>query len=188
MSSLPTSTADYAQMAIENVKIAIGVEPDFTPETLPLIDAYLQQARTSKLAEVRSLVITTAGVYFGEVMLRLLDGWWNTANASPSRWRVEVRPCFLYFYPVGTTGEVLLGRESDQFNGTFSVLEELKEELQQRLKASAPVTDEEYFSLCGRCDSLQIVSEWLLARAQQQDGPLIPLEAEDYLNLAPPIS
>ena len=42
-SSIPAEIWDLIQMARVSVTQVIGVEPDLTPETLPLVDQYLRQ-------------------------------------------------------------------------------------------------------------------------------------------------
>lgn len=180
--SFPHHVADLADMALCGVKEATGVEPDFSPETLPLVDQYLRELPDEAPREVRDLVVAGAGCYFGEVVRRRLGGRWAALEADPRHWRVELEACFLHFSPVGMTGEVMAGGDTDRYDGTFSTLDALWDGLSEALAAAAPLPEDEYYSLAGRVDVLELAADWLtgVALAQADGGPVRRYTAEDY--------
>ena len=158
---IPEQVQELIDMAISSVSKVIGVAPDLTPDTLPITDQYIRQFPAEAPAEVRTLAISAAGCYFGEVVRRSLNGHWKLAGLSPDRWRVELKNCYLHFSPVGMVGEVLVGKESPEFDGSFDLPPEHKERLKTRLSKTTQIGEDEYFSLSGRFDILQLVASWL---------------------------
>jgi hypothetical protein len=176
----PEAVDDLVELARSMVGRVLGVEPDLTPETLPLLDQYLRGVPDDATEEVRALAIAAVGCYFGEVARRTLSGRWVLCDDGPSSWRIELEPCFLYFHPVGMAGEVLLGRESDAHNGSFATLDELRDDLFQMLASAAPLPEGEYFSLAGRIEVLELAADFLVARRLASGRPALPYSAEDY--------
>lgn len=179
----PSEVEDLVQMAQSSVKEVVGVEPDLTPETLPLVDEYLRQVGPGLQLEVRDLVISAVGCYFGEVVRRKLNGRWNTKRSSPQTWRIELVNCFLHFHPVGMAGEVLTGAETEDYDGSFATLDVLRDGLAHMLSEAAPMSEEEYYSLAGRIDILQLAADWLVGRSLASGKPLVHLTAKDYSEL-----
>ncbi|HEX6245463.1 MAG TPA: DUF6278 family protein, partial [Polyangiales bacterium] len=75
----PDSILDLANACVRFVQQALSLELDYTPDTLPLLDHYLQSAQDVSKEEVLSLVAPAAGAYFGEVVRRQL---------GPARWHL----------------------------------------------------------------------------------------------------
>ncbi len=176
----PEAVDDLIELARAMVARVIGVEPDLTPETLPLLDRYLQTIPDDAAAETRDLVLAAIGCYFGEVARRALSGRWVLSGERPGAWRIELEPCFLYFHPVGMAGEVMLGRESDAHDGSFATLDELRDELFEMLAQAPPLPEGEYYSLSGRIEVLQLAADWLVGRRLSTDSAAEPYSAEDY--------
>jgi hypothetical protein len=177
---LPPEVEDLLRMVRSNVLKVIGVEPDLTPETLPLVDEYLRRVPADASDEVQQLVVSTVSAYFGEVARRRLNGRWTLRSSHPADWRVELVCCFLHFSPFGMVGEVLNGAESDDYDGSFSTLDEVNDALNAMLSAAPPVPEEEYYSLCGRIDILQLVADWLVGHAVASGKEKRSWSAEDY--------
>lgn len=180
LAEIPGRVADLVEMARHSVTRTVGVEPDLSPETLPVVDEYLRQLPRDAAPEVHDLVLTAVGCYFGEVVRRLLNGRWAVDSDDPGRWRVELVNCFLHFCPVGMTGEVALGRASDAHDGSFATLDELRDPLHEMLSEAAPLPEDEYYSLAGRVDVLQLVADWLMGRSLAAGHPPRIYTAEDY--------
>jgi hypothetical protein len=177
---IPVEVEDLVRMARANITKVIGVEPDLTPETLPLVDEYLRQVPTDTADEVLDLAVSAVAAYFGEVVRRRLNGRWTLRSAHPAFWRIELTSCFLYFSPFGMVGEVLNGAESDEYDGAFATLDELRDPLATMLATVPPVTEEEYYSLCGRIDILQLVADWLVGQSLADAQHQRQFTAEDY--------
>jgi hypothetical protein len=186
LESTPEAVADLVELARSAVTRVIGVEPDLTPETLPLLDQYLRTVPEDATAEVRSLVLASVGCYFGEVARRSLSGRWVLSDGGPSAWRIELEPCFLFFHPVGMTGEVMLGRPSDEHDGGFATLDSLRDDLFEMLELAPPLPEGEYYSLAGRIEVLELAADWLVGRRLASDSAAEPYTAQDYLEVLGP--
>ena len=169
-----------AMMACRNVQQVIGVEPDFTPETLPLVDQYMRQLPADSPAEVVELVLATVGCYFGEVVRRLLNGRWAITGDAHDRWRVELINCYFHFRPVGMTGEVYSRGTDERYDGVFSTRDEVWEGLSLALAGATPMPEDEYYSLAGRVDVLELAVDWLTGRELATGEPPRTYTAEDY--------
>jgi hypothetical protein len=143
----------------------LGVEPDLSCETMPLLDGYLRAMGEQLDSDERQQVLEELGCHFGEVLRRKLNGHWsNTDDQPPTAWRVELESCFLYLHPVGMTGEVLLGCESELHDGSLATSDDQHELLAEMLAHAAPMSEEAYFSLSGRIDVLELVADFLTGR------------------------
>jgi hypothetical protein len=161
---------------------AYGVEPDLTPETLPLIDQYLRDVATGLPQEQRELKVAAAGAYFGEVVRKKLNARWAAIPDGPPGWRIELGSCFLHFRPVGMAAEALAGCETEEHDGTFATLDELHDDLFQMLEQAPAIPEDEYYSLSGRLEILSLVADWLVGRRLAHHRPRKPpaYSAEDY--------
>ncbi len=178
--SIPQQVADLVQAAAEGVREAFHIPLDLAPETLPLVDQYLRLLPAGATEPVRRLITSAAGCYFGEVVRRLLQGWWTLAGPEPEQWRVELAPCLLSFHPVGMAGEVLTRGQDPRYDGTFTTAPAQQADLQRALAQAAPLPEEEYYSLAGRVDVLQLAAELLTAAEQRGGRPGGPYTAKDY--------
>ena len=70
----PPEVAELVEACREYVRRAIGMELDYSPETLPLVDHYIDLVRTSldERPELQPLVVRAVGAYFREVIRRQL--------------------------------------------------------------------------------------------------------------------
>jgi hypothetical protein len=98
----PEPVADLAEGCVRFVERALGVRLDYRPETLPLLDHYLEQARsaTSERVEALPVVAQMAGAYFGEVIRRRHASWWRMEGQDPTFWQLEFESVYLAFSPV----------------------------------------------------------------------------------------
>ena len=163
----------------EEVIRTTGVEPDMTPETLPLVDAYLRDVVGELGSPEREARLQAVGAYFGEVVRRQLAARWFV-EGDPFAWRVELTSCFLHFRPVSMAAETLVGCESEEYDGTFSTLEELRDDLERMLEQAPPLPEDEYFSLCGRLEVLSLVADWLVSLRLGEDKTPKEYSPADY--------
>jgi hypothetical protein len=98
----PAVVLEHAASCVRFVLVAFKLELDFTRETLPLLDHYLEQARGSvrERPETLPLVASAAGAYLGEVVRRLHPCWWRADSHNSLEWRLEFRDVHLCFHPV----------------------------------------------------------------------------------------
>jgi len=178
---VPAAVEDLVRMGRRMVHEVIGVEPDLTPDTLPLVDQYLRQVPPDLSRHARNLMVCAVGCYFGEVARRALNGRWALAGEEPESWRVELSSCFLYFSPVGMAGEVLAGGDTEDYDGSFATSDEVRDDLDEALGAAGPIPEDEYYSLCGRIDVLELAADWLTGKRMAAGKPVFSYSAEDYL-------
>lgn len=170
--SVPQAVSERLELAKSELQGAFGIELDFGDASLALVDCYLATRLAEATSERRPALLEAMGCYFGEVARRLLAGRWRVFGDSPLLWRIELSACYLYFHPIGMAGEVLLGCESDRYDGSFATLDELRAPLEERLSMAPPLSESAYYSLSGRMETLQLVADWLVARQLlSSEGP-----------------
>src|SRR5262249_42276312 len=140
---------------------------EFDSDTLPLLDHYLRTVPTEQL-ETMQLVIATAGAYFGEVVRRRLGGRWELGGEENS-WRV-VLPTGLHFSPAGFVAPAIAQADIDGLASELDAPPRMRPYVQQTLARMGEVSIEDYYSLCGRLDTLEHVHEVLVAVAAQMMG------------------
>ena len=177
---MPREVQDLVETAQRAVAEVVGVEPDLTPETLPLVDRYLRVVAPDTHEDVLEPVLASVGCYFGEVVRRKLNGRWAILDGGPGKWRVELTNCFLHFRPVGMAGEVYLQAQSEHYDGSFATLDEHSDAMAEMLGEAAPRTEEEYFSLSGRVEVLQLAADWLVGRLLAKGKRPRYQSAEEY--------
>jgi hypothetical protein len=143
------------------VHAATGVALDFTPDTLPLLDHYLQGVRDAK-GNVKELVATAAGAYFGELVRRMYPSRWHAPDEAFDAWRVEFSRCFLHFNPVGFAREAIEGHDVGGGYG-FGVNGDDVPALEAGLAAYGDVPTDDYYLLSTRIEVLGPVVDRLLA-------------------------
>jgi hypothetical protein len=164
---VPARVREYADQAVAYVQPALGVTLEFDSDTLPLLDHYLRSVATDQAATLE-LVIATAGAYFGEVVRRRLGGRWDLTGEE-SDWRI-VLPTGLNFSPVGMVASAIAQADLDDFDSEIDVPPRMRPYVQQALSRMGEVSVEDYYSLCGRLDTLEHLHEVLVAVAAQMMG------------------
>lgn len=164
---VPARVREYAEQAVAYVKRALGVTLEYDSDTLPLLDHYLRSA-TDTQGATQQLVIATAGAYFGEVVRRRLGGRWEMTG-DESDWRV-VLPTGLNFSPVGFVASAIAQADVAEFDSELDAPPRMRPYVEQTLSRMGEVSVEDYYSLCGRLDTLEHVHEVLVAVASQMLG------------------
>lgn len=167
----PPRVREYAEQAVSYVQRALGVKIEYDSDTLPVLDHYLrtvqETAGTAQPATLQ-LVIVTAGAYFGEVVRRRLGGRWELATED-IEWRI-VLPTGLNFAPAGFAAAAIAQADLDDVDSELDAPPRMKPYVQQALARMGEVSVEDYYSLCGRLDTLEHVHEVLVAVAAQMMG------------------
>jgi hypothetical protein len=164
---VPARVREYADQAVAYVRRALGVTLEYDSNTLPLLDHYLRTVPDSLPAAIQ-LVVATAGAYFGEVVRRQLGGRWE-ASGEEADWRV-VLPTGLHFSPAGFVASAIAQADLDDLDSEIDAPPRMRPYVQQTLARMGEVSVEEYYSLCGRLDTLEHVHEVLVAVAAQMMG------------------
>lgn len=178
----PARVREYADQAVAYVRRALGLTLEYDSDTLPLLDHYLRtlsEVAAEQVATVK-LVVTTAGAYFGEVVRRRLGGRWELGGEGGEggeeggvqeiEWRV-VLPTGLNFAPAGFVAAAIAMADIDDLDSEFDAPPRMRPYVQQALERMGEVSVEDYYSLCGRLDTLEHVHEVLVAVAAQMLGP-----------------
>jgi hypothetical protein len=170
---VPTRVREYAEQAVSYVRNALGVALEYDSDTLPLLDHYLRSVPSTESgqAETLQLVIATAGAYFGEVVRRRLGGRWELGGEGVEEveWRV-VLPTGLNFAPAGFVAAAIAQADLDDLDSEFDAPPRMRPFVQRALERMGEVSVEDYYSLCGRLDTLEHVHEVLVAVAAQMMG------------------
>ena len=170
MEDVPARVREYADQAVEYVRRALGVTLEYDSDTLPLLDHYLRdvpQGETQTAA--LQLVVLTSGAYFGEVVRRRLGGRWDMTAEKEAQWRV-VLPTGLNFSPLGFVASAITRSEGEDIDASIDAPQRMRPYLQQALQRMGEVSEEDYYSLCGRLDTLEHLHEVLVAVAAQMMG------------------
>jgi hypothetical protein len=161
----PSDEAQVLELAaacVAYVRRAVGIELDFTPDTLPILDHYLSTvlAEGDEKPEIVELVVSSAGAYFGEVLRRSLGNMrWHLDDADPSAWRLELEHVFLFFNPLGMAREAIVGAEQPGWMAHLEVLPRDRSLLEQSLARMGDVREDDYFRLAIRFEVVeQVVS------------------------------
>jgi hypothetical protein len=162
----PATVHDFAEQAVEYVRRALGVTLAYDSETLPVLDHYISQIPGGGAA-ARDLVLATAGAYYGEVVRRHLGGRWQ-ADGDPAGWRL-VLPGALSFSPVAFVAAAMARGGDSDLDDSFQMPDLLRPLVETALEAMAPVSEAEYFSLCGRLDTLEHLLDCLYEHARQAE-------------------
>lgn len=185
----PAEVVEYADQAVQYVRRALGMPLEYDSETLPLLDHYLRSVPGENAAAAH-LVAATAGAYFGEVVKRRLGGEWDLPSRDPGSWRL-VLPTGLWFSPAavalavivgsdeedGSLGDEITDPEADAVTGSdwdasLNAPGPLRPLVAQVLDSMADVTHDDYYSLCGRLDTIEHVESVLagVTSARRTDG------------------
>lgn len=174
--AVPVRVREYADQTVTYVRRALGVTLEYDSDTLPLLDHYLrtidQELGAEQPATVQ-LVVATSGAYFGEVVRRRLGGRWELGpepvDGREVAWRV-VLPTGLNFSPAGFVAAAIAQADLDDLDSEFDAPPRMRPYVQQALERMGEVSVEDYYSLCGRLDTLEHVHEVLVAVAAQMMG------------------
>jgi hypothetical protein len=166
----PEAIRDLAAACVRYVRRALSLELDYTPDTLPLLDHYLQSAQDVSQEEILSLVAPAAGAYFGEVVRRQLGPCrWHLTEGDFSSYRLEFERCFLSFNPMGSALAVVLRGDADHYGGHLSLLAEDEPLVKESLERVGDVREEDYYRLAVRYEVIEQVVALLIDKAIAQN-------------------
>jgi hypothetical protein len=164
---VPPRVREYADQAVSYVQRALGIKLEYDSDTLPVLDHYLRTVPDDQPAALK-LVVATSGAYFGEVVRQRLGGRWELGSQE-AEWRV-VLPTGIHFSPVGFVAAAIARADLDDLDSEIGAPPRMLPYVQQTLARMGEVTVEDYYSLCGRLDTLEHVHEVLVAVAAQMMG------------------
>lgn len=202
----PTIRALCAALG-EQIQRALGVSLDKSPTSLAYVDHYLSLARDEVRPEILTLVATQAGAYFGEVIRERAGAFWLGDGEDPRRLRLFLTPQWLYLAPIDLAYEAIISdnMEPDDprhppgpaIDATFHLQSRLPHDaapssktdaqwIQDRLEESPPVSAQEYHSLTGRFETMELILELLAAKRIADGHAPKELQLQDYLHSLDP--
>jgi hypothetical protein len=168
LDAAPPRVREYADQAVAYVLRALGIKLEYDSDTLPVLDHYLRTVPEDPPA-ARALVIATSAAYFGEVIRQRLGGRWELGDQE-AEWRV-VLPTAIHFSPAGFVATAIARADLDDRDSEIGAPPRMQPYLQDALARMGEVTVDDYYSLCGRLDTLEHVHEVLVNVAAQMMGP-----------------
>ena len=177
----PGKVLELAAAAVRFVLAKYKVELDFTPDTLPMVDHYVEEARAGVAERPETLALTAhaIGAYLGEVVRRHHACWWRIDDDDPGAWRLEFRNVFLTFYPVQVAYTALTRDEEEAFSG-FELPPGDRDALVERLAQLPAVSEDEYYAPSTKVDVLDIAVDALLARRAHDPSGTRAFGPDDY--------
>jgi hypothetical protein len=164
---VPLRVREYADQAVSYVRRSLGIQLEYDSNTLPVLDHYLRTVPEDQPAALQ-LVVATSGAYFGEVVRQRLGGRWELAEQE-AEWRI-VLPTGLNFSPIGFVAAAIARADLADLDSEIAAPPRMLPYVQRALARMGEVTVDDYYSLCGRLDTLEHVHEVLVAVAAQMLG------------------
>jgi hypothetical protein len=166
--AFPSRVQEFAERAVDYVRRAVGLTLEYDSDTLPLLDHYLRTVPGDQPSTVE-LVALTSGAYFGEVVRRRLGGRWDITADDATEWRVYL-PTGVNFSPAGFVAAAIMQADLDDLDSEFDAPPRMRPYIAQALARMGEVTLDDYYSLCGRLDTLEHIHEVLVAIAARLMG------------------
>ena len=175
--------AELAAACVRFVSARYGVMPDFTPDTLSLVDQWLRDARSEvkERPESEPIVVGAAGAYLGEVVRTHFGGFWHIPDAEdPVTWRIRLGEVYCAFNPLGMAREALWVEPSEGWHAHLELDPGEREAIEARLAALPEVEEEEYYAPTTRFDVLSMVVDALREGMRARGMADVRFTAEDY--------
>jgi hypothetical protein len=178
----PQHVLELAAACVRFVATSLQIEPDFTRETLPIVDHYLEDARRTAQAqpEALRLVANAAGVYFGEVVRRVYPSWWRLEGDDPLDWRLEFRDVYLAFSPVEMVHAALIRPSDPSEEPAFVMSDDDREAVEARLAEIPPVSDQDYYAPSTRLEVIDIAVDAIRSNHLRECGHQHVYRPGDY--------
>lgn len=175
----PARVRDLADGCVRFVERALGVKLDYEPETLSVLDHWVEQGR--KEIDTRpttaAIVAHAAGAYFGEVVRRRFPSWWRADGDDPGAYRIELGAVYLAFSPVQLVVNAIYRAEDGD---AIEIDEADRETVAARLAELPEVSEDEYFALSTRLEVIDIAVDAIRARRVAEGDAEPALGPEDY--------
>lgn len=167
----PGKVQEFANQTVAYVQRALGLTLEYDSDTLPILDHYLREVPRDR-PETLELVVLTSAAYFGEVVRRRLGGRWELGD-EPRSWQL-VLPSGIRFTPAGLTAAAIAMSEVAEVDTALDAPARMRPHLHEALQRMGQVTAEEFYSLCGRLDTLEHLHEVLVSVAAATLGAAGP--------------
>ncbi len=186
----------------EQIRRALSFDLDDTETSLAFVDHHLSTAAEEDRAPILSLLSSSAGVYYGELVRKLIGGTWIGDGTDPRRLRMLMKYQFIYFSPVDQAMEAIAGKslelddprlvDAERFDPAFR-LRPLPEPpeiagpdhdtvwLSERLSELPQVPENQLVSLTCRFETLKLMHEFLATKHAAEGRSPVELGVSDYL-------
>jgi len=181
--SPPPVIEEQTLLALDYVKRALNFELDFRPETLAVLDHYAETVRAEleKNPSLGAVVAPALGAYFGEVVRAHFGAFWSVPSGNRQDWTLCWRVAFLAVNPIGVAFDAVHGGTDHEGPGSsLRLAPEERAYIDQRLSTLPPVGEDEYFSFTTRFEVLEVVTEALTARMQEEGYGGTEYTPDDY--------
>ena len=177
----PEAVLELAAACVRYVASRYGVALDFTPDTLPLVDQYVRDAKADATArpEAIALLAASVGAYLGEVMRAQLGAFWF-ADGDHSGWRLYFTHVYLACNPLGMVLEALDPELAEGWHAHFEIDPADADVVAVRLAAIPDVEADVYSLPTTRMEALTIVHEALRAHMESQNVGDVRFGPDDY--------
>lgn len=170
---------DLANACINAVRQSVGVELDWTQDTLPVLDHYA--STVDRDATTVTLLSPMLGAYFGEVIRQALqEVRWFGPRGAYAEWRIEFERCFLYFNPVGLAAEALTGGAVEGSGGHLQMLDEDRPDVAHALDVFGPVDEADYYRFSVRFEAIEQAHAALVRKLTAAGKPTAFYPAQAY--------
>lgn len=164
---------DLAEGCVQYVEHALDIELDYTAETLPILDHYIDTMPDATEGgieeEIKLLLVPCVGAYFGEVVRRVMGGVrWHEGAEDYEKYRLEFEFCYLHFNPMGVALEAFERGDQADWASHFQMLDEDRALAEAALETAGSIAEHEYYRLATRWEALQIVVSRLSERQAQK--------------------
>jgi hypothetical protein len=180
---VPMAVHELAEACRRFVLSAVGVELDYSAETLPLVDEYLRVVKQSIVdrPETEPIVAGAIGAYFGEVIRARIDGFWRRKDKDSEEWLLAARRAYLSMSPLGMVLEAIAeGKERPGPSAELEFPEDERPAVETRLSVFPPVSEDEYYLLSTRLEVIEVVYEALRERMKADGRESLVYDEEDY--------
>lgn len=154
LSPAPDVVTDLAASCVRFVSQALGLELDYSQDTLPILDHYLSSGDDIE-DEVLGLLAPACGAYFGEVVRRHVgEGDWSCPAGEYADWQLTLPSASMSFNPVGVAVEVATGEDAADWDAHFHVPPEDREAARDAVDRLGDVTAADYYTFSVRFEVL----------------------------------
>jgi hypothetical protein len=179
----PEQIHELAETCREYVQRAVGVELDYTTDTLSVLDHYAKVSREglTERPELAELVGRAMGAYFGEVVRRMLPSFWRLPSADAAYWEVCGVSVFLAFNPLGVAWDALYGCTEHGGPSSEIVLDPAERDAVEKRLAELPeVSEDEYWLFTTRLEVIEVTAEALRLAMLEGGTSGVTFDADDY--------
>lgn len=177
----PEAVLELCASCVRFVGTRYKVALDYTPETLPILDQYVRDARAdvAERPETLAIVAAAAGAYLGEVMRKQFGGFWF-AQGDHEAWRLYFTHVYLACNPLGMAVEALTLLDAEGWHSHFEVDPADAEAVAARLGALPDVEEEAFALPTTRMEALTVVHDTLRGHMEAQNTADVEFGPDDY--------